>query len=171
MSYTNDDNRPSNTSKLKEYIKTFDFISTLNKGDKPCFNDNSIIDIDAWFVTFRRRLKGERGEHGVIHIRNILDSCDNSYRMCRKDEINILKSLRNSLDNSRQGFHNLIYTYSDQKYVKKGYSDCLKQVIKLIINLDKYIDELQNNKPRFFGTYPTTIESGTKKFFNGLNLR
>jgi hypothetical protein len=47
---------------LEDLLNEWIFIGKIQKGNKPCFSDKTVIDSNAWFVTWRRRIKGEQGE-------------------------------------------------------------------------------------------------------------
>ena len=111
---------------LDNIISCLHFISTIPPNHKPCFNNQTIIEKTAWFATFRRRWNSEKGEDGVEFVKKILDSCDKCYRMCYNS------ALETALKNSRDGFLNLILTYSDQTEVSKGYTQCLNKLDSIL---------------------------------------
>jgi len=146
-----------NNLEISVILKELEFISEIQEKYKPCFSDKSSIKSDAWFATIRRRMKGEKGEKGVIYINQILDSCDFYYRMC--DDFKFLKTLRDHLKNAQMGVKRLIETYNDQKIVQKGYLESSKQIIHLILKIDEKIDEkikeINRNNNKFFEFYPS----------------
>src|SRR5581483_12357753 len=95
------------------------FISTINKGEKPCYNDKTKINVSEWFVTWRRRYKGEKGEKGVLYMQNLLENT-NKYLELYKDGNKLLLEVLNS---SIIGINNLVYTYQmeEQEHVSKDY--------------------------------------------------
>ncbi len=130
-------------------LENLDFISKIPKNTKPCFSTKSLIHTDEWFVTFRRRLKGEMGEMGVLYVNKLLNSCDKYYRMCKLDS-NILKK---ALIKSLQGLQNLSHTYKKDKQhsVSESYNNCYNQVIKLINKIN------EKKSPNFFSYKPNII--------------
>jgi len=118
---------------LDSCVSKLNFISTIPENNKPCYNTNTYISKNAWFVRIRRRWAGEEGQEGVDYVNKVLDSCDRNYRMCLNSENNAnLTKLRTALKNSVPGFDNLIRTYSDQKSVEEGYQKCKIRVTELI---------------------------------------
>ena len=138
---------------LQDCIKTLNFISDIPENHKPCYNSMTSIAKDAWFTTVRRRWGGEKGENGIIHVTNILDSCDHHYRMClqstlkrgntnRTEGIETLKRLRDTLVKAGQGFDNLINTYSDQPEVSNDYKNLRYRVNIMVKDINHDIKQL-----------------------------
>ena len=131
---------------LNLYISKLNFISNIPENSKPCYNTDTYISKNAWFVKFRRRWAGEEGVDGLEYITKILDSCDQIYRMClQKLTINSLciiddlKNLHTALKNSEQGFENLVKTYSDQKKVMTGYNNCKTKSMELAKKINRIL--------------------------------
>jgi len=135
---------PNNFENL---VKELDFISSIPKNNKPCYITKTFIHKKAWFATARRRWKGEKGEHGIVHVNNILSSCDKYYRMClsvnnnNDDHENKLRELLLKLKNTVIGFENLIETYNDQKSVSDDYKKCKERVESLYTEIGNYFDK------------------------------
>lgn len=112
--------------------KDWEFIASIPKDAKPCFNDKTFVSINEWFVTFKRRYKGEKAEKGLEYIENIIE---------KTKKYNIDKSI---LQKSIIGINNLVYTYKKdgQVDVSKKYEKCIDKIEKLIKNKN------------FFGTIP-----------------
>lgn len=116
-----------------ELFIEWDFIASLNKNEKPCFNDRTKININEWFVTWRRRYKGEKGEKGIIYVKNLI-AITREYieKIEDMDEINLLM---NVLERSLIGLNNVIYTYEidnqipvAEEYTK--FNEMIKQLLK-----------------------------------------
>ena len=139
---SNNTNKEQNivNEKIITIFNDLKFISNIPENTKPCFRDKTYIDTNSWFVTVKRRFKGEKGEKGVIYINDLIDSCDHIYRMCK--DLKVLKKLRKSLYDSKNGVKNLIFTYNDQDNVRDGYLKCFKDIISLIVKLDEKIDKI-----------------------------
>lgn len=155
---------------IEDCIKELEFVSSIPKNHKPCFNTKTTISKNSWFVTAKRRWNGEKGEIGVIHISKIIDYCDLYYRAHilgsvgdnYENDINpIFSVLLDSLNKSIKGFDNLLETYSDQENVYNDYKNCRNKVLKLINKLDKFFNNdnimikslmVRNPKSNFFNT-------------------
>ena len=152
----------SNLMQWEECISNLEFITSIPKGHKPCYNTQTTISKDSWFTTVRRRWGGEKGEYGIIHVNKVLGSCDHHYRMCLKklgnltldDQLNTeysnvtmtIQQLHTALTNPLEGFSNLILTYKDQKEIFNNYIECKNKVIFLIGLIDEYFIEQRNRR-------------------------
>jgi len=146
-------------SELSKCIETLEFISKIPENHKPYYSSKTTIAKDAWFATTRRRLGGEKGENGIVHVNKILDSCDYHYRMClqainseeNKDtNLETLRKIKRTLDESIKGFDNLINTYSDQSEVHNDYIKCKSKTNSIsnnIFNAIKKINSINCDDP------------------------
>ena len=126
------------------------FISEIPINAKPCFQDKTLTYIDEWFVTFKRRWKGEKGEKGVIYLKNLIAITKKEYDNLRKEKkINELEELKHIINNSIIGIENLIVTYTKdgQPEVAENYRQC-KETINQIINIQR---------KGFFNSYPELV--------------
>ncbi len=174
-------NASDNLMNLDSCISKLNFIGTIPENTKPCYNTDTLISKNAWFVRIRRRWAGEEGEEGIKYVAKVLDSCDLNYRMCLEDNLgdkNItsndhipnLSSLRTALRNSMIGFDNLINTYSDQKKVVDGYMEIKTKILILINNINTYLESLTKpDKPEIeLKLDKPEIDEPTKKSSKGL---
>lgn len=141
---------------LSQLLEELKFISCIPKNAKPCFVSKTLMFTDEWFVTFRRRLNGEKGERGTIYLRELLNSCDKHYRMCRLDG----KLLVEALNKSLSGIQNLIYTYDRDNQIKvsNDYKKCYNKASDLI-------KEIERNSSNFFSYVPNIITLKTEQKF------
>ena len=129
---------------ITECISEMEFISSIPKGHKPCYKTKSTIASDSWFVTARRRWNKEKGENGIIHVKEVLNSCDLHYRMCiNNGDTKSMNQLMAALKNSVIGFDNLIETYKDQTNIGDQYKNCKDKVILLCNNINNYINKIK----------------------------
>ena len=49
---------------MQKIFEDLDFISKIQKNEKPNFSDKTLIKMDEWFATLKRRWKSEQGEKG-----------------------------------------------------------------------------------------------------------
>ncbi len=146
--------------KWEECISNLEFIYSIPKGHKPYYNTKSTISINSWFTTVRRRWSGEKGEYGIFHVKKVLGSCDNHYRMCLKQLENCnsdedimditldMQQLHTALTNSLEGFCNLLLTYKDQGDVLDNYTLCKNKVIDLITLIEEYFIEEEKKEQK-----------------------
>ena len=116
-----------------EVSKEWEFIASIPKDAKPCFNDKTFVKTDEWFVTLKRRYKGEKAEKGIIFLENLI----------RKSE-NVDQKL---LQRAIIGINNLVYTYKKdgQLEISKNYEECIKKIEKM------------KKSKNFFGTIPKLV--------------
>lgn len=128
------------------------FIGTIPKGTKPCYYDKSLVYLNEWFVTWKRRWKGEKGEKGVIYIENLIE---NTRKSLENLDVNSLKSLKCSLQKALEGLTNLVYTYKmdDQESVSKSYSELIIKTEALVEEINKHL----RNKTNFFSYIPKIL--------------
>lgn len=127
----------------------WEFISKIPKDMKPCFSDKTLIGCNEWFSTFKRRYKGEKGERGVIYVKQLIDSTENYIKSA--DNISV-KKLKDLIENSLEGMKNLVETYKkdQQDQVSKDYEELLEKVKIIIKNIIK-------RKNNFFGYVPKML--------------
>ena len=127
----------SESFSIDECIKELEFVASIPPNHKPYYRSKTTIEKGAWFATFNRRWNQEKGEKGVIHIKEILSSCDLHYRTYMEtDDYETLKMLSLGLKKSLIGFDNLIETYSDQLEVANDYKKCKELAIEIHQDID-----------------------------------
>lgn len=157
---------------IDECIKELEFVASIPPNHKPYYKSKTTIERGAWFATINRRWNHEKGEYGIIHIKEVLNSCDLHYQTYSNngdiDDGDSLKNLSMALKKSVTGFDNLIKTYSDQPEVSNDYKTCRNNVIKIYGDIDDFLigplldscdsqsDDLISvavpDKPAFFNT-------------------
>lgn len=140
------------------FYEDWKFISTIPKSAKPCFYDKTFVHVTEWFVTFKRRWKGEKGEKGIVYIENLVEITEkfcNSSECFGVDNLNELKKL---LDSSIIGLTNLVYTYKidGQIEVSESYSQLIKKVENLVTKIEKRLEE-NKAKSNFFSYVPKIL--------------
>ena len=135
-----------------EIFEDWKFIANIPKGAKPCFYDKSLIYINEWFPTLRRRWKGEKGEKGVMYVENLIET---SIKTMNCLDINSLRNFKEILQNATLGLSNLVYTYKvdEQLSVSNSYGELSLKVEELIGSIDQQI----RNKSNFFNHVPKII--------------
>lgn len=129
-------------------LSMLNFIATIPEGHKPCYKSKTTVSKHEWFVTWKRRWKGEKGELGIIYVKKILTNCDRIYKDLLGESERLfsnresLRKLSTSLKNSVEGFNNLITTYRDQPSVSKDYEECKSLTISLYTGIDKSLRDL-----------------------------
>ena len=126
-------------------FKDWEFISNIPPNVKPCFYDKSYINANEWFITFKRRYKGEKGEKGVIYITKLIE---NTTEYKNSIDVKSLIKLKETLEKSLKGLNNLVDTYKSdcQEEISKSYKECFNKVEILI----EKISEKLSSKKSFF---------------------
>lgn len=130
-------------------FEDWEFISNIPLNVKPCFYDKTYTYLNEWFVTLKRRYKGEKAEKGIIYLNNLIDKTNDYYK--DSFDINSLKALKEILQKCINGISNLVETYKKdgQEEVSKDYDKCLDRVKSMIKDIEK-----KTNKKGFFSSTP-----------------
>lgn len=115
----------------------WEFISNISENIKPCFHDKTYTHSNEWFVTLKRRYKGEKGEYGVVYVNNLIEDTINFYK--DNTDVMLLKKLKEILEKSITGLQHLVNTYKrdNQEQVSKDYEKCLHKVENMITDMCK----------------------------------
>lgn len=150
---------------LQNILKDLDFIGDIPPDSKPNFSDKSYTFTSEWFSTFKRRMKNEQGEKGIVYVKNLID---NIYIIYNTLEIVDLNTLHEKLNHSLKGFSNLIETYKkeNQKEVTNDYENLLRRINVLIVEITndintndiKDIKDEKGIKKKFFSKYPSILK-------------
>lgn len=137
------------------FYEDWKFISSIPKAAKPCFYDKTFVHVTEWFVTFKRRWKGEKGERGIVYIENLIEITE---KTIVSYNLNSLIELKKLLESSIIGLTNLVYTYKvdEQLEVSENYSRLIKKVEKMIEKIEKQLEE-NRSKNNFFSYVPKII--------------
>ena len=141
------------------FYEDWKFISSIPKSAKPCFYDKTFVHVTEWFVTFKRRWKGEKGEKGIVYIENLIEITEKFYLNSDVSfNVNSLNELKKLLESSIIGLTNLVYTYKidGQTEVSDSYSQLIKKVKNLIEKVETLIEE-SRSKSNFFSYVPKII--------------
>lgn len=116
---------------LNDVIQDLEFISRIPKNSKPNFSDKTYISKDVWFSTFRRRLKYERGEKGVIYLNDLIEKIKD---ILPNLDSNSFSKIKIYLQKAQEGVKNLIETYQkdNQENVSSGYQKNMEEITHLI---------------------------------------
>lgn len=156
-------NESFNNIDISEYISILNFISSIPKNHKPCYNSKTTISKSEWFVSIKRRWSSEKGENGILHVNKMLDYFDS---MCFDINFDNCKTISIALYNSIIGFDNLIETYNDQETVSKDYIKCKEKALSIYNNI---INKINNNNCQLV-TVSMSKNSIKSKFFNSNNI-
>jgi hypothetical protein len=129
---------------LNNLFKEWEFIKSIKKDYKPCFSDKTFVNMNEWFVTWKRRQKGEMGEKGILYVNNLIDTTIKCYK--NNLDINSLRKLKEVLFESIVGLNNLSYTYQVdfQEKVSKDYLKCGEKLQNMIEEIEKIIRSKNN---------------------------
>src|SRR3972149_10637543 len=94
---------------LCDLLIKLEFLSQINRNQKPCFNDFSIVDGKSWFSTIKRTLTGENRKSMMLQIDQIILLAIDAINEYRDSEY--LGLLINTLAKAKTGICNLITTY------------------------------------------------------------
>ena len=112
---------------LKILFTKLDFISSICKGSKPCFSDMTMVSSRSWSGSWKRMISGESRRNLICEIGDIVDQSTLAIKQYRKTKYHQL--IIESIEKSRSGIENLIYTYSSN-------SDTVAMLQYHLINLN-----------------------------------
>lgn len=128
---------------METLYKDWEFISNIPKNAKPCFNDKTMVNMNEWFVTLKRRYKGEIAEKGISYIQNLIEES-----IIYKND----KKMQEIFTQAIHGLKNLVYTYKmdGQEEVSKQYSSCINKIESTLLKKNFFHNSLKiiskNNK-------------------------
>jgi len=96
---------------LKDLLERLEFISILKPGDKPCFNDISIVRSNSWIGTIKRFIKSENRDMMALHIEKIVEVTCASIENYKGTVYH--QTLTDSIHYAREGLVNLMETYKN----------------------------------------------------------
>lgn len=139
---------------MESVLKEWEFIGQIPIGSKPCFYSKTLMRVDEWFLTVRRRWSGEKGEKGVLYVENLLNNTKQVLGSAEGKEEELAhfqKVLREALI----GVNNLVCTYKNdgQPNVAKGYEEAGNAITSLLKTFSERVQKapVKVKKDGFFG--------------------
>ena len=117
-------------------IEEWRFIANIPENAKPCYYDKTLVYITEWFVTLKRRYKGEKAEKGLLYIEDLVKKTEIFIESGKEtgNSKSENKRLREVLLDVKIGLNNLVKTYEKdgQENISKKYGDFIIEVERLV---------------------------------------
>lgn len=110
---------------LGTLLRKLEFLSMIEKGQKPCMHNWVFVDADSWTASYYSYFKGEHKSNMMIHIQNIIEEIVRGFNDYPRHQTILI----NTLVRARRGIENLKYTYKD-------YPDTKSSIIVTLQNID-----------------------------------
>jgi hypothetical protein len=147
---------------LRNLLTKLEYISMIQRDQKPCFSDMTFVHSRSWFGSCKRLLAGENRKNLLFEIEQIIDRTILAIEeYTNKDYVNLLLE---NLCKTKNGIENLIITYKDNP---DTVSNLKVHVINIDLTLKKHGLKITNN-PQFDINIddPTTGDYCTSKTIN-----
>ena len=126
---------------LRNLLTKLEYISMIERGQKPCFSDMTFVQSNSWFGAWKRLFSGENRKNLLFEIEQIIDRTILAVEEYSNKEY--VKLLLENLAKAKTGIENLILTYTE-------HPDTVSNLRVHIINIDLTLKK--------FGYKPSKIE-------------
>jgi hypothetical protein len=112
---------------LRNLLTKLEYISMIERGQKPCFSDMTFVNSNSWMGAWKRLFSGENRKNLLFEIEQIIDRTILAIEeYTNKDYV---KLLLENLNKAKTGIENLILTYTE-------HPDTVSNLRVHIINID-----------------------------------
>jgi hypothetical protein len=112
---------------LRNLLTKLEYISMIERGQKPCFSDMTFVNSNSWVGAWKRLFSGENRKNLLFEIEQIIDRTILAIEeYTNKDYV---KLLLENLNKAKVGIENLILTYTE-------HPDTVSNLRVHIINID-----------------------------------
>lgn len=96
---------------LRNLLTKLEYISMIERGQKPCFSDMTFVNSNSWMGAWKRLFSGENRKNLLFEIEQIIDRTILAIEeYTNKDYV---KLLLDNLSKAKSGIENLILTYTE----------------------------------------------------------
>lgn len=96
---------------IKTLLSSLEFISMIEKGQKPCFGDMTFVSSTSWFGSWKRLTTGENRKNLLFELSEIIDQA--ALALEEFQSTLYLPIILENLGKAKIGIENLIQTYYD----------------------------------------------------------
>lgn len=112
---------------LRNLLTKLEYISMIERGQKPCFSDMTFVQSNSWFGAWKRLFSGENRKNLLFEIEQIIDRTILAVEEYHNKDY--IKLLLENLSKAKVGIENLILTYTE-------HPDTVSNLRVHIINID-----------------------------------
>jgi len=118
---------------LRNLLTKLEYISMIERGQKPCFSDMTFVQSNSWFGAWKRLISGENKKNLLFEIEQIIDRTILAIEEYSNKEY--IKLLLDNLSKAKIGVENLILTYTEHP---ETISNLRVHIINIDLTLKKY---------------------------------
>ena len=114
-------------------ISELEFIASIPKDAKPCFESHTVLSAQSWVVTpvARSLWYGEGRKTGLNHVLSVLGMAGLYYLTC--EDVERLEKLASLLHESMKGLSNIRSTYKNDPIIYQGYDHLVCYTVQLLM--------------------------------------
>jgi hypothetical protein len=112
---------------LRNLLTKLEYISMIERGQKPCFSDMTFVQSNSWMGAWKRLIAGENKKNLLFEVEQIIDRTILAIEEYSNKEY--VKLLLENLAKAKIGIENLILTYTD-------HPETISNLRVYIINID-----------------------------------
>ena len=112
---------------LRNLLTKLEYISMIERGQKPCFSDMTFVQSNSWLGAWKRLFSGENKKNLLFEVEQIIDRTILAIEEYSNKEY--VKLLLENLAKAKIGIENLILTYTD-------HPETISNLRVYIINID-----------------------------------
>ena len=112
---------------LRNLLTKLEYISMIERGQKPCFSDMTFVQSNSWLGAWKRLISGENRKNLLFEIEQIIDRTILAIEeYSNKDYVRLLLE---NLSKAKVGIENLMLTYTE-------HPDTISNLRVHLINID-----------------------------------
>jgi hypothetical protein len=112
---------------LRNLLTKLEYISMIERGQKPCFSDMTFVQSNSWMGAWKRLIAGENKKNLLFEVEQIIDRTILAIEEYSNKEY--VKLLLENLAKAKIGIENLILTYTE-------HPETISNLRVYIINID-----------------------------------
>lgn len=158
---------------LRNLLTKLEYISMIERGQKPCFSDMTFVQSNSWFGAWKRLFSGENKKNLLFEIEQIIDRTILAIEEYSNKEY--MKLLLDNLAKAKVGIENLILTYTEHP---ETISNLRVHIINIDLTLKKYGYINENGKllkpediNNFVASQTTYVNDELQKLIDNFDLR
>lgn len=125
---------------LRNLLTKLEYISMIERGQKPCFSDMTFVQSNSWLGAWKRLISGENKKNLLFEIEQIIDRTILAIEEYSNKEY--VKLLLENLAKAKIGIENLILTYTE-------HPETISNLRVHIINIDLTLKKHGFNYPTY----------------------
>jgi len=151
---------------LRNLLTKLEYISMIERGQKPCFSDMTFVQSNSWFGAWKRLISGENKKNLLFEIEQIIDRTILAIEEYSNKEY--IKLLLENLGKAKTGIENLILTYTEHP---ETISNLRVHIINIDLTLKKHGCMNENSKIQKAKTQPIETTDELQKLIENFDMK